>query len=102
MFEGQNEGTEQIFWQVALSQFGRGSVRPTRSCHVAKVRACYCPVMVELVIPPDKAEGVQSEACADWLLANTTGSVIGHVEGGQFLLRFSDPAEAEAFSRQWL
>jgi hypothetical protein len=58
--------------------------------------------MVEVVIPPDKVTVVRSEACADWLLAHTTGSVIGHIEGGQFLLRFSDPTEAERFSLEWL
>lgn len=57
--------------------------------------------MTDLIIPPDKVETVQSEACAQWLLQHTTGSVIGHVEGGQFLLRFSDRAEAEAFSAEW-
>jgi hypothetical protein len=30
------------------------------------------------------------------------GGAIGHLQDGQFMVRFSDQAEAEAFQRIWL
>jgi hypothetical protein len=55
-----------------------------------------------VVIPPDRLSEVQSEACAQWLVEHIKGSAIGHREGGQFLIRFDDAADAEAFSAQWI
>jgi hypothetical protein len=58
--------------------------------------------MIDVVIPPDRLSEVQSEACAQWLVEHASGSAIGHREGGQFLIRFDDAADAKAFSTRWI
>jgi hypothetical protein len=58
--------------------------------------------MIDVVIPPDRLDAVQSEACAQWLVNHTQGSAIGHVAEGHFLVRFSRAEEAEAFSKVWI
>jgi hypothetical protein len=58
--------------------------------------------MIDVVIPPDRLSDVQSEACGQWLVEHARGSAIGHREGGQFLIRFNDAADAEAFSDRWI
>ena len=58
--------------------------------------------MADVVIPPARLEVVRSEACAQWLVDHAHGSAIGHVKGGQFLIRFDDAADAEAFTAVWI
>jgi hypothetical protein len=58
--------------------------------------------MIDLVIPPGRLSEVQSEACAQWLVEHVRGSAIGHVDAGQYLIRFDDVADAEAFSARWI
>ena len=58
--------------------------------------------MTDVVIPPDRLEVARSEACAQWLVGHARGSAIGHVEGGQILIRFDDAADAEAFTAVWI
>lgn len=36
------------------------------------------------------------------LVGHAKGSAVGHVEGGQFLIRFDDAADAEAFRAAWI
>jgi hypothetical protein len=49
------------------------------------------------VIPTNRLGDVQSDACAQWLVENVRSSAIGHVGGGQFLIRFDGAADAQAF-----
>lgn len=58
--------------------------------------------MLDVVIPPDRLSDVQSEACAQWLVDYVRGSAIGRLDGGTFLIRFENAADAEAFSRVWI
>jgi hypothetical protein len=57
---------------------------------------------MDVVIPPDRLDSVQSEACAQWLVDHCSGSAIGRVDSGTFLIRFERLDDAEAFSAQWL
>jgi hypothetical protein len=54
------------------------------------------------VIPTNRLGDVQSDACAQWLVENVRSSAIGHVGGGQFLIRFDGAADAQAFSARWI
>ena len=58
--------------------------------------------MIDVMIPPHLLEDVQSEAFARWLVEHAKGSAIGHRVGAHFLIRFDDPADAEAFSARWI
>lgn len=59
--------------------------------------------MIDILIPTDRNAEVRSKECGDWLLANSTGSVVGYLDGeGRYLMRFEHPEEAEAFRLRWL
>ena len=56
----------------------------------------------EVTIPREHVDAVRSDACADWLIAHTTGSVIGLILDGTMRLRFEEDREAAEFSTRWL
>ncbi|MBB5709420.1 hypothetical protein [Sphingomonas xinjiangensis] len=58
--------------------------------------------MRDVLIPPDMEAVLNSPECVNWLLDNTHGSVIGHVQNGKLALRFDDDEEAAAFEARWL
>ncbi|CAA9519669.1 MAG: hypothetical protein AVDCRST_MAG39-2556 [uncultured Sphingomonadaceae bacterium] len=55
------------------------------------------PLMIDVPVPPDRVEIVQSTECADWVVERAKGSVIGYENGGAYCVRFTNQRTEAAF-----